>query len=681
MKRLGRLLIWTLAIGAALVLGIGVGFTLWFDGERAGARISAFLSTRLAQPVSLQRVSLVWSPLPGIQVDGINVGKTRTPLARADSALLQLRLLPLLERRLHLASVTLDGLVLELPDTSAPALPVPPPGGGTPAPEEDKPAANRSVVVDELRIRNASLGMAGDAPQRLDNVSLTAGPLALGVPATLSLQGRLDGTLKGPLTLDGIVTVASDGRWQLTDTTLALGEGSLSAPAVLTLDLLGEPDSARLSIPAFELSGPGVRIEGELQVTGLDRTPQLAGRLVSTELPARALLDELGIDAPADPTALSQVSVELQVSGTPESLILSPTARVDDSTLSGSLTLSPGPEISLDLEIDRLALDRYAPTATPATVPISPGSAVAAASVAKPLLPANLDLDGELRVGTLWAADVRVEALRIPLALHDGILDLQPSANLYGGRYQGKIGLDGSRVPAHLSLDEQLRGVQAGPLLEALAGEARISGRTDLDARLSMVPGDADTLRRSLDGELRLVFHDGAYRGVNLAQLLRGVEAVLEGRPPPRAAGVLRTDFTELSGTFRLRDGEVHNDDLLGKSPFLRVQGRGNANLLSKALDYRLTVVLVRTPEGQDGMELARLTGIPVPVRVTGALGEPRFRLDTEALVREHGQRLLDGHLDDLADEVEEELRDHLDGNLDEQLEQEAERLLQGLFR
>jgi len=686
MRRLGRWLLWSLLIGVVLVVGVGVGLALWFDAERAGVRIGAFLSARLERPVVLREVSLAWSPLPAIRVDGLSVGDPQAPVARVEAALFQVRLVPLLERRLHLAMVSLEGLELDLRDAGGPVAPLPP--GDTGASDVgSRDAATPPIRVDELHIRGGRLRMAGDTPLTLNQVNLNTGPLVPGEPVAVRLQGILDGRVRGPLGVEGTVTMGDGGTLRLGETRVELGAGSLPAPVLLDLASLAA-DPERLSIPQFRVSGLGLSVQGELQVVDPGGAAQIQGRFTTIEFPARELLGDLGIPPLEDPTALSRVFMELLVSGTPEQLSFSPTVQVDDSTLTGSLVLRPGPVVQLDLQIDRLAPLSYAPAQAAPATPATPAGAVAASASGAgeaPLLPRDLRLDGELRVGALRLDQARVEALRIPLSLHDGILALQPTARLYGGEYQGDIRLDGSRVPARLELNERLRDVQAGPLLAALAEEARITGRTDLDARLFLVPGDAETVSRSLDGELRLAFRDGAYRGVNLAQLLRAAEAVLKGRPPPPTEGVPETDFTELTGTFRFEGGQVRNDDLRGQSPFLRVQGQGSADLLSEALDYRLSVVLVRSPEGQGGAGLAELEGIPVPVQVSGELDNPRFRLDAEALLREQGRDLLEGGIDDLAEEVEDELRDRLGENLDdelgEQLEQEAERLLRGLFR
>lgn len=672
MTKLLKFLFWTLAIGAGLVLGIGVGLTLWFDGERAGARIGDYLSSRLGQPVSLGAVSLHWSPLPGVRVSELRVGEPA--MAEASVVDLQLRLAPLLERRLHLAEVAVDGLVLDLD-----AAPVPVAAEGeTPSESSggDHGGGRVPLRVDVLRLRNASIRLGGEKPLRLENLQLSAAPLSLDEAISVELDTLLAGSVQGLLKARGGLTVSGDGSLHLQDTRLELGEGSLPVAMALSLELRSDPAIGEVSVPAFTLDTSEASIAGKLTLTDLNTEPRLSAELASQVFSARALLTQAGITQPEDPTALTRVQLAATVSGTAGDLRVVPTVRVDDSRLTGSLSLSAGPSIAMDLEIDRLNLDRYRSSETVATSPATPGGVVAGASAGdadQSLLATDLAINGEIRVGALTGAGVEMTALRVPLSLSEGVLQLQPTARLYEGEYRGDIRLEGPR----LYLNEQLRGVNTEALLQALSGQARISGRGDLDAHLSLVPGEADAMKRSLHGTLRLSFRDGRYQGVNLARLLRGAQALLAGRPPPPEDDHRGTDFTELSASFDLADGRATNDDLYGASPFLRVRGQGGADLISRDLDYRLSAVLVRTPEGQGGAGLEQLEGLAVPVRVTGKLGEPRFALDSEALIREHGESLLEEQLEDLGGELQKELEDRLG----EKLEKEAGKLLKGLFQ
>ena len=68
------------------------------------------------------------------------------------------------------------------------------------------------------------------------------------------------------------------------------------------------------------------------------------------------------------------------------------------------------------------------------------------------------------------------------------------------------------------------------------------------------------------------------------------------------------------------------------KAPLLRLKGQGQVNLPLYRINYRLLPELVETSKGQGGKDK---TGILVPVLVTGALDNPVFAPDLQALLQD----------------------------------------------
>ena len=108
------------------------------------------------------------------------------------------------------------------------------------------------------------------------------------------------------------------------------------------------------------------------------------------------------------------------------------------------------------------------------------------------------------------------------------------------------------------------------------------------------------------------------------------------------------TEFSALTGTATITNGLVNNPDLQGKSPLMQVQGNGTANLVTEALDYRITATLVDSLEGR-----GELTGRPIPVSITGTFAKPKVRVDLEQVLKQEVQK-----------QVEEKLQDKLKGGL-----------------
>jgi AsmA protein len=227
------------------------------------------------------------------------------------------------------------------------------------------------------------------------------------------------------------------------------------------------------------------------------------------------------------------------------------------------------------------------------------------------------------------------------------------SAKLYQGVYSGNINIDARGKQPILSLDERLTGIQAGPLLKDLRGSAPMTGRADLSARLTASGTDTKALQRSANGNTRFAFVDGTIKGIDLLNtlckafsglnmtslrkedLISGLLQFAAPQPSATAESTNRTEFAALTGSLNIANGVAHNEDLSMKSPLLRVNGRGDINLVTEQLDYVATVALVSSCQGQGGRNFQELAGIPVPVRISGPLENPKYDPQIGAAVME----------------------------------------------
>ena len=109
-------------------------------------------------------------------------------------------------------------------------------------------------------------------------------------------------------------------------------------------------------------------------------------------------------------------------------------------------------------------------------------------------------------------------------------------------------------------------------------------------------------------------------KGINLAQKVREFKSALSLQKDAvvQARQTEKTDFSELSASFVIKDGVAENHDLDMKSPFLRLSGEGQVNLPTSRLDYLARTTVAATSKGQDGADLSALKGLTVPVRLSG---------------------------------------------------------------
>jgi AsmA protein len=99
-----------------------------------------------------------------------------------------------------------------------------------------------------------------------------------------------------------------------------------------------------------------------------------------------------------------------------------------------------------------------------------------------------------------------------------------------------------------------------------------------------------------------------------------------------QSQGGAKTDFSEMSASFVIKNGIAHNDDLQGTSPLLRLSGAGDINIPTDSIDYTLKATVVATSTGQGGKDLSDVHGLTAPVRVTGTFDNLKYTVDVAAL-------------------------------------------------
>jgi len=98
-----------------------------------------------------------------------------------------------------------------------------------------------------------------------------------------------------------------------------------------------------------------------------------------------------------------------------------------------------------------------------------------------------------------------------------------------------------------------------------------------------------------------------------------------------------RTDFSEITASFAIKNGVAHNSDLQGKAPLFRLGGGGDVDIGNSTINYGAKASLVATSKGQGGRDLPNLAGVTIPVRVTGQLDKPDITVDYAELIAKSG--------------------------------------------
>ncbi|GIU16007.1 cell envelope biogenesis protein AsmA [Shewanella sp. MBTL60-112-B2] len=247
----------------------------------------------------------------------------------------------------------------------------------------------------------------------------------------------------------------------------------------------------------------------------------------------------------------------------------------------------------------------------------------------------SVNLDVDVRIKSVKVANLKTENWVMKLLMKGGVADIkQLSADLYGGKINVTAKLDGREKVASYQFDKRLSGVDIRALLIDMADVDLLDGKANFNVAgkgRSLLP---DNLKRNLVANGQFEIADGAIHGVNIPQMIREAKAKLGGDLSATAGSTeKKTDFTSMTGSFNVAKGVVTNPDLDMASPLIRLQGAGTANIISEALDYKLTTSVVGSLEGQGGDTRDSLYGVEIPFAISGTMSEPKFALDTKALL------------------------------------------------
>ena len=210
-----------------------------------------------------------------------------------------------------------------------------------------------------------------------------------------------------------------------------------------------------------------------------------------------------------------------------------------------------------------------------------------------------------------------------------------PDVQLYEGKGTGTLVVDAhTSQAAKIETSFSLRGVQTQPFLTDAAGFGHIAGRGNITFGFTGAGRSQRDIVSSLMGQGRMELADGAIVGTDIAKIIRSLQkGKISGWQSEPSA---KTDFSSLTATCTVTNGVVANDDLALAGPLLRLTGAGKASLPAMTLDYTAQPTIVATLEGQGAAEDASgpLTGIAIPVRITGPWAKPNVSLDLAAIAK-----------------------------------------------
>ena len=647
LKTLIKLLLWLAGLGVVALAALVI-LVAKIDPNEHKDWLEARFHKQTGREISLDGpIAFTFYPWLGVEAADVSIADTEEfeaePFVYLDYLKLRVKSLPLLREEYEVDTVAVRGAVVNLVRNEQGIANWDAFDGE--AGERDRPMLPlAAVALGGVNIEDARVTLEdrqAAARHEFSGIDVSTAELKYGEPVDISLGFRASSdkpALDASVSLAGIITYATDGE-QLAVAPLDVdavikssnvpgGQTSARLSARIDVDL----DEETLAFDGLSLEGMGLKTVGRVEFSDIFDEVSASGQLEVAPFNLRRLARQLKQDLPAtaDDDTFTRVALSGRFDLSDAGLNLERMElQLDDTRLGGEFSMTetmPRPVTQFDLDVDQIDLDRYLPPDSQARQANGEGAALLAL--------AATDLDGELSIDRLVVSKARLDGFRMRLTSRDGVLQVDPvTAALYEGRLTAIAVLDTNPDLPALTLNAELAGIQAEPMLMDMTGKARLRGKGNFTAALTAQGDSVAAMKRSLGGPMSLNFTEGAITGFNLGRALRQWKQFKKGQIID-VEDSAATDFTEFIGNPVAKAGIIRMDDLELKAPAFRLQGEGVlADLHTDTIDYRAVATVVNTAKGAGGRELADLEGLALPLIVDGGLDNPKIRLAWEDIL------------------------------------------------
>jgi len=451
-------------------------------------------------------------------------------------------------------------------------------------------------------------------------------------------------------------------------------------------------ESAKVGLDTFEfdkVNQLSYAITG--QAAGLDLDVKGDGELTVDSAISKVTLNKLTLDStfkgetlpqsPMKVDMLSDLSFDLAKSHL--SFVLEK-LQANSIALDGKadVTLSEIPKVRFSLHSPNIDLDEFlglgntAETAATETSEPSSDTSNAAPKEVEPDLSAlkTLDVKGTITIDKFKANNAKMQNVKTAFSVNRGVAELTSfTSNLYQGSISATAKLDARKTPATYTAKKQIKGVKVQPLLVDVANNDMLEGTGNIDVNVKGSSLTPTGIKKNLVGTIAVNFEDGAVNGINVAQLIRENYAKIKGEKVDNVEGAQKTDFSAMKATLKVDKGWVSTNDLSMQSPFLRITGDGKANFINETVDFLVRTSIVGSLEGQGGKSIDDLKDVTIPIQITGAWADPKFKLVFDDVLKQKAQKEIDRGLEKLDEKYGDKIKD-------EKTREAVNGLLKGLF-
>jgi len=668
MRRLGVVVGIVLAV---VIVGLGI-FIATFDVNRYRGTIESQLEQRLVRKVSLGDMHLNLFP-PRFRAENLAIAddpafNQQRPFVEAQELDVTVKLRPLLKGTVEIDSLDLQRPSVELirdqrgmwnfsslggasqstsqGESSNQAVQQPQQSQQPPPsePSESKAQSTHQVSLARLTITDGQVAITDlqtKQPRAVyDHIDANLQNLATDTPFSFDVAAHLPGPgtqeirlegQGGPIAKGQPAATAFHGTLDLQEVEIAGLRKFLASPALAGVDgvLSGQ---AKISSESGTLAASG-KVNAQ--------KAQLSGRALGYPITADFdVKDDLTTDV------ITIRNTTLTLGTTP-------------IVISGTVNTKPTPaQVDAQLKADNVPITEAAKLAAATGFGLSPEATVtgnisadihARGAANKPALSGAVSGRNVQISGKEIARPVNVPSINLALApteIHSDEFNMTSGGTSAVAQFALREYLSKSPL-----LDARLRASNAA--LPEILSMAKAYGVTSLDkingaGTLNMdmrVAGPLETLSsndvlRALNGTLGLNFNNVRYSGVDINYELASIGGFLKSDRKNQGF----TNISRMTGDIVVKNGIAQSNNLLAQLDIGNVGATGTANLVSQALNLRVTAVLSKDVSQQVGgnqiggymnTALANNRGeLVIPAIVTGTLQHPNFAPDLERMAQ-----------------------------------------------
>ena len=626
-------------------------------------------------------------PNVGLEIAGVEVRNVATEqsLARLDSAAMSVAVKPLLQRKIEVNGIDVDGVALNywLDADGASNWPVfsDPSAVDASAPAVDQQAPSLNISSLQLTDLAVNYRDVNGIATELSGLNIYA--------QDFNLQGYSFKTqVSGNLKYANYPLIALDAKGGLS---LDLGDERLVVEALMASLIVDGKDTA--------ISQANAKLNTQLDAdiswaAGVDIKAMVKGDTRDI----RSLLEQLGHALPATRSAevFKAFALETQVVMSANSLALKDTiVKFDQATLSGELMLKhfEQPEINANLSLDKILVDAYLPPPTTTQEAAKPATPTPPAPLPLELI-RSLNVTAAVDVGELEVSGVKANAVNATVVARNGIVKLKPfGLMLAGGQVGAEMTFDARKPSAHLEGLVTTKGVMVDNLLEQLAQEPILAGALNSEVKFTSAGTTDAALANNLQADINVGSTHIKLTTINIEKRFCEAVALLKGKAASENDWPVYSELAPLKLKARYIDGKVILESLSAEIQKLQAQSTGELDTKTGDFRFPLDVRLAEFATSLEGCVIVdeKWRQRSVPLRCKGNLADigaktclpdgPRITEKLKNQAKEEIKEELDKAKDKISDKAKKETDRFLEKHVEDSDVEKLKDTVKDLFK